>query len=138
MLLPRWLTRVSLVKPSNFAYALARDLGADEGELLQVLQARELFHAGIGELAVVGEAERFEIRELRDVRHPRVVELGRDDVQRLQRRDVPQMLEEGRVVRIVLPMVMRPRPGHGEIDELQALTVFSLFHFALCRLRPCE
>ena len=99
-------------------------------EVLEVLQPGELLHAGIGELAVVGEAQGLEARELRDVRHPLVVELRGDDVERLQRRDVAEVLEEGRVIRIVLAMVVRTRTGHGEIDELEALAVLGLFDFA--------
>ena len=130
MLLPRWLTSSELGEALELRIGLARDRGADEGEGLEVLQAGELLHAGIGELAVVGEAQRLEVRELRDVGHPLVVELGGDDVERLKRGDVAQMLEEGRVVRIDLAMVVRSRARHREIHELEALPVLGPFDFA--------
>src|SRR5438552_1048483 len=41
------------------------------------------------------------------------------------------MFEKHRVLRITLPMVMRPRIRYSEIDELQTLTVLGPFHFAL-------
>lgn len=44
------------------------------------------------------------------------------------------MLEEDRVVRVFLAMIMRHRVRHGEIDGLQALAVFGLLHPALGRL----
>ena len=107
---------------------LARDLRAHERERFEVLQARELLHACIGELAIVGKAQRLEVRELREVRHPIVVEFRGDDVQRLQRGDVADMLEERRVIRIVLPLIMRTRVRHLQINQFQALPVFRLLY----------
>ena len=41
------------------------------------------------------------------------------------------MLKEGGVIRIFLPVIMRPGIRHGEIHELQALPVLGLFNLAL-------
>ena len=110
---------------------LAGDLRSDDGEVLQILQAGELRHAGIGDLAVVGKAERLEIRELGDGRHPLVVELGRDDIQRFQRGEMADMHEEGCIIGVVLAMVVRSGARHVEIDELHALAIGGQLHLAL-------
>ena len=108
----------------------AGNCGAYEREGLQVLQSGELLHSRVGKLTVVREAQGLEARELRDVRHPRVVELRGDDVERLKRGDVAEVLEERRVIRIVFAMVVRSRARHREVDEPEALPVLSLFDFA--------
>ena len=89
-------------------------------------------HAGIGQLAVIGEAEDLEVRELREGRHPVVVELRRDDVERLERREVADVLEESRIIRIVLAVVVRPGARYGEVEELHALAVGGELDLALC------
>ncbi len=76
-------------------------------------------HPDIGQLAVVDEPEHFQIRELAQRRDPLIAEFGRDDVERLNRFDVPEMLEEIGVVRIDLAMIVRSRVGNGEVHELQ-------------------
>ena len=60
---------------------LAGHLGADERKVLEILEAGELRHAGVGEFTVVGKAEDLEVRELADGCHPFVVKFGRDDVE---------------------------------------------------------
>ncbi len=76
-------------------------------------------HSGIGQLAVVDEPEHFKIREFAQRRDPLIAEFGRDDLERLNRFDVPEMLEESGVVRIDLAMIVRSRVGDGEVHELQ-------------------
>ena len=40
-------------------------------------------------------------------------------------------LEEGRVVRILFSLIMRPCVGHGEINELETLPILSLLNLSL-------
>ena len=110
---------------------LAGDLGADDGEILQIFEAGELRHAVVGDLAVIGETQGLEVRELGDGRHPVVVELRRDDIERLERVQVADVLEERRIIRVVLTMIVGAGAGHVEVDELHALAIGGQFDLAL-------
>jgi hypothetical protein len=127
MLLPAMADPGELGEAVEFRIGVARDGGADEGEGLEILEAGELLHARVGQLAVVREAQGLEVRQPGDGGHPVVVELRGDDVQRFERRDVAEVLEERRVIRVFRPVIVRPRSGNGEIDESQALAVRGLF-----------
>ena len=114
----------------TFGIGFARHRGADEGEGFEVREAREGFHPRIGEFAVVGEAQCFEIRELAEWRDPFVVGLRRDHVERLQRGDVAEVLKESGVIGIDFAVVVRAGVWHGEIDKFEALAVLGLFDFS--------
>ncbi len=101
-----------------------------EFEALKLGELRQIWGTCVGELGVVRESQGLETRELGDVRHPLVVEFGGDDVERLKRRDMAEVLEEDRVIGIVLAMVVRPRTRHGEINKFEALAVLGLFDVA--------
>ena len=113
-----------------FRIGFAGDGGADEREGFEVFKPGKGRHTGIGEFAVVGETQRFEVRELAEWRDPFVVGFGGDDVEGFERGDVAEVLEEGGVIRIVFAVVMRTCVWHGEIDEFQALTVFGFLDLA--------
>ena len=91
----------------------AGDPGADKGEGFEVLESGEGLHARVGEFTVVCETQRPEVLQLAERFDPLIACFCGDDVERLQRCDVSQMLEEGRVIGIFFPMVVRPRTGHG-------------------------
>ena len=93
--------------------------GADKGKCFEALQSRKMLQSDIGQLAVVGESQRFQVCKLAQRRDPLIAEFGRDNVERLQRLDVTEMLKEGGSIGIDLTRVMRSRVGHGQVHELQ-------------------
>ena len=87
---------------------VALHAGADERERLQIFQPGEFFQAGVGELAVVGEAKRLEILQSADRSDPLVVEFGGNDVERLQRSEFADVLEERRFFEAIASPRLRP------------------------------
>jgi len=63
---------------------------------------------------VVGELEHLELRQFAKRCDPRIACFRRDDVQRFERLDLPEMLEKCRIIGIFLAMIVRPRSGDGQ------------------------
>lgn len=106
------------------------DCGADEVKGFEAFQARELFHPNICQLAVIGESQCFEACQFCDVGHPRVVELGGDDVERFEGGDVAEVLEKCGVVGILFAMIVGSCTGHREIDQFEAFPVLGFLNLS--------